>query len=303
MEKPLAQSSNAPRLEGDAHQIRAIPNAGSILRMPRLAQTLTMTAVALLAAVTAHGQQQQPQQPIRHSVVTCIKVEDGKATEFASHLQNVTSKLYKSRIDAGELRSFTIAQAYSPAGRSARCDYQLISGYDGYPVETGAPGKLDADLKRAGVNMTASEMTAKRDSLSTLVSRDVHRRRMGTGSSIKGGYLRINHYKVHAGRQADWLQAEEMGWKPIAEEFTKQGPGNAWSAHTVVMPTGSDVPYNAITVDAFPSWDALMKGNPTRATWQKVHPDRDFAAHTARVAEIADAPHRDVYRIIEVIRK
>ena len=256
-------------------------------------------ALAALTSNYAFGQ-----TPNRHTVVNCVKVKDGKGAEFRAFLTDVSTKLNKSRVDAGEVAAYIVAASVAPSGRSARCDYHLVAAYNGIPPELNAPGKLDADLKRAGINMTGEQLATKRDSLSYLVSRDTWRTRdmVGAGAT-KGGYVRVNYYKVHPGKQADYLTAETTGWKLVAEELHKQNAGRTWSLNTLVMPGGENLVYNAMTVDGFPNWDSLMTASPMRALWNKVHPTLDSTAYLNHVNSISDRPFVDVLRIVEVIRK
>ncbi len=256
-------------------------------------------ALATLTTTYAFGQ-----TPIRHTVINCVKVKDGKTAEFRAYLNDIAVKLYKSRVEAGEATAYVIAAAVSPTGTSARCDYHLVATYNGVPAELNVPGKLDADLKRAGINLTADQLTAKRDSLSALVSRHIWRTRDSVGAGAqKGGYVRANYYKVHPGKQAEYLTAETTGWKLLAEELNKQSAGRTWSVYTLVMPGGEELAYNAMTVDGFPNWDSLMTTSPMRALWNKVHPTLDSTAYFNHVNNISDRPFLDVLRIVEAIRK
>jgi hypothetical protein len=94
---------------------------------------------------------------------------------------------------------------------------------------------------------------------------------------------------------------ESTGWKPVAESFSKE-LGTAWVVFTLAMPGGTGLPYNGLTVDIFPSWEALGKGVPARATWNKVHPEMDFAAYGTQMANIAERPRIDTVRLVEVIQ-
>ena len=72
--------------------------------------------------------------------VNCVKVRDGKGLEFSAYLRDLTAKLSKARVDAGEQDAAVVAQAVEPAGPSARCDYHLVSLYRGFPTWA-APGQ------------------------------------------------------------------------------------------------------------------------------------------------------------------
>lgn len=256
-------------------------------------------ALGLFCCSIAFG---QAQEPARFSRDYCIKVRDGKAQEFSAYLRDVTVKLAKVRVEAGAVASFTIAQAVAPAGRSARCDYHLVYTYVGFPPEEPGAEQTAADMKKAGIFMTHEAMLAKRAELIYLAGMDIWRWRERVGQSTKGAYARINFDKVHPGMAAEWLDLESNGWKQLAEVAAKEH-GTAWRAASLVMPGGADLPYNAMTIDVFPSWAALGQGIPARAIWNKVHPNRDMSAHLDRLSTIRDRPRVAVVRLIEVIEK
>src|SRR5688500_1529208 len=113
----------------------------------------------------------------------------------------------------------------------------------------------------------------------------------------KGGYARINYDKVQPGKVADWARLESTGWKQLAEAASKEH-GTAWRAASLVMPAGANLQYNAMTVDISPSWEALGKGLPVRAIWNKVHPHIDMSAHMNQLSSIRDRPRVDTVRIV-----
>ena len=233
---------------------------------------------------------------------TCVKVKEGKAQEYTAYLQEVTVKLAKVRVDAGVIASYTIAQAVAPVGRAARCDYHIVAGYNGFPPEAPSPEQTAADMKKAGISMSREAMVAKRDDLSYLVGVDTWMFRERVGTPQKGGYARMNYDKIHPGMGAEWATLESTGWKQLAEAASKEY-GTAWRLASLAMPGGASLPYNAMTIDIFPSWAALGKGIPTRALWNKVHPETDISARLNRLSEIRDRPRVDTVKLVEVITK
>jgi hypothetical protein len=69
------------------------------------------------------------------------------------------------------------------------------------------------------------------------------------------------------------------------------------------MPGGQSMPYNARTIDLYPTWTALGKGLPVRALWNKAHPNMDYTAHMNKLNTLAERPRVDVYRVVERITK
>lgn len=259
-----------------------------------------VVAVGLFCCCMASG---QTQPPLNYSRDACVKVRDGKWDEFSAFLRDVTIKLAKVRVDSGASSSFIVAQAIAPVGRSARCDYHLVTGYDGFPPDLSEPAKLEADMQKAGIAMSRQAMAAKRDELSYLVGVDIWLRHDSVGTSVKGGYARLNYYKSKPGMVlADWVGMESSGWKALAESVSKETPGMGWLVATLAMPGGASLPYNGLTVDSFPNWAALGKGIPARATWTKVHADTDMTTYMDRLGAIVERPRVDIVKFVEIIR-
>jgi hypothetical protein len=231
-----------------------------------------------------------------------VKVADGKFTEFSAILAE-NRKLAKVRVDNGRAAFSVVARAVYPAGRSATCDYHFVEGYDGFPPEALSREQSQADFKKSGVSMSQEEYGAKLRGASYLVSTQLFLFRGGVGTVSKGGYVRINYNKVKPGMAAEYLKFETTGWKQLAEVAAKDIPGTSWGLYTLVMPGGSDQPYNSITVDGFPSWGAMGKGLPVRDLWKKAHPDVDYTQHMQKMSTLLDRPRVEVLRVVDTIRK
>ena len=259
-----------------------------------------LLALAVFCCSVASAQAQEPQ---RYSRDTCVKVKEGKWEEYTAYQRDVSTKLAKVRVEEGAYASYALAQAVVPTGRSARCDYHIVVGYLGFPPEAPGPEKLAADMKKAGIAMSREAMFAKRDQLVDLVGVDIWQWRERVGAMPeKGSYARLNFYKIKPGMTNEWVRSESTGWKPLAEAAAKEH-GTSWRAATLAMPGGANLPYNAMTVDGFPSWAAVGQGLPARAIWNKVHPNMDMTAYMDRLATIVDRPRIDVVKLIEVMGK
>jgi hypothetical protein len=224
---------------------------------------------------------------------TCVKVAPGKAAEAAAWLMRV-------RIDDGRVAWWLALSAVVPVGTSARCDYHSVIGYTGFPPEAPTADQTTADLKKAGLNMTSAEYSAKLSSLTTLVNVDIWRARADAGPPLQNGqYVRLNYYHIKPGQGAAWLKLETTGWKPFVESLKDSGLG--WRLNTLAMPGGEYLHYDALTVDTFPSWAALGQGVPVNTAWPKVHPDLPFADYISLTANTVERYRIDVLRAVEVV--
>jgi len=136
--------------------------------MTKLVTVSSVIVTALLANTVATAQPQEPRTYVR---INCVKVRDGKGQEYAAYLRDVNVKLAKVRLEAAgsNMSAYTIAQAVAPTGRSARCDYQIVTSYTGFPPEAPTLEQTTADLKKAGISMSREAVIAKRDELTYLV--------------------------------------------------------------------------------------------------------------------------------------
>jgi hypothetical protein len=259
--------------------------------MFRNATRLLLTAGCLFSAAA----QDKP----TYVVDACFKVAPGKGAEYAAMVTDVAAKMARVRVDEGRAAWWLSVSSVVPAGAAARCDYHSVTGYTGFPPEPATAEQTAAVLKKAGINMTGEEYSAKVNSLRTLVNVDIWQARADAGPPIeKGQYLRLNYYRVKPGQQAAWLKLETTGWKPFVESLKDSRLG--WHLHTLAMPGGEYLHYNGLTVDTYPSWAALGQGLPGGA-WAKVHPDLPAADYLSLVNNTVERYRVDVLRVVEVV--
>jgi hypothetical protein len=255
-------------------------------------------AAACVSAATAQEQPTYVQQ-------FCVKAVANKSSALDAMMPDL-AKYMRVRVQDGELASWIALRAVIPAGASARCDYLLSYLYSGFPPEPKTREQAEAAFRKANIGISYSEMLAKRDAVSTLVSDDLFRGvagGMAGPGSEKGSYVRVNLYKVKPGHTvAEWAKLETEGWKPFAEAIAKETPGFGWRVEALTMPSGSSLHYNAMTVDIFPSWTAAGQSYSAQM-WSKVHPEMNFADYLSKVNDATDRYKAELYKTVEVVRK
>jgi len=71
--------------------------------------------------------------------------------------------------------------------------------------------------------------------------------------------------------------------------------------HGLWMPGGDSTPYNAMTVDLFPDWNALLLGVPGPELWPKAHPNLPFTEFFNHLEKIRSIHDVEVYKIVDVV--
>jgi hypothetical protein len=260
----------------------------------------TMRITALAAFCFSVGSAQTQTQPT-YVRDLCVKVAPGKNAEYSAFMRDVTAKMQQARIDAGEMAFWLLARAVVPAGTSAKCDYHSVSGFNGFPPETPTQAQTDATLKKANVKMTAADVAAKRDSLSSLVSLDIWRGIDSIGgAAAKGSYFRLNYFKVKPGQGSEWAKLETTRWKPLVDAYIKAGNTASWTVLGLALPAGESLPYNALTVDNFKDWATLGRGIGAGELWPKVHPNLTMSEYMDQLAKVSDRHEIHVVQVVEV---
>ena len=259
--------------------------------MRRLACCLLASVVAFTNAALA---QDQPSPSGLHSVA-CIKLKPGKAREFREFSADYTRKVMQAAADTGDFSGWYLVRSVFPLGSEARCDYFSVITYKGtVPAPVGGQ-RLEAALKKSGVAMTADDYYAKRNSLTTLVSSEMWRTAIQIGAPEKGDYMYVNSMKVHS--MTDWMELEQKVWKPMAESWIKDGGMRSWMVNRPVLPGGTDLKYQAMTIDVFPSWENTFKPRPVSDTFKKIHADKNMEATFEKLSKSRDLARRELLHV------
>ena len=187
-----------------------------------------------------------------------------------------------------------------PSGASAECDYLVVSMYPGIPPHPMGLDELDAALKKAGIAMTGQQYVDRRNSLTTLISSDLFQNIAFVGASKKGDYFVVNYMK--ATNLYDYVAWEKKTWMPVAEAMAKEGTRSGWSLNTMVYPGGTDVKFNAVTVDVYPTWDSIFNSESNfYELWRKVHPDMEVGTTFEQYDKLRHQGDVDIFVLLDTV--
>jgi hypothetical protein len=238
---------------------------------------LCLLPAVAFGVVCAVASAQQP-APAPYFAVNCVKVKPGKSAEFDKWTKDVLHKYAQARVDSGAVTAWVLLGSVQPSGTTKECDYIISAFFPGIPPKPMEKEAVDALLKKSGAGVSVDQYREKRDELSELATSGIWQQVAHAGSpGQKGDYLAINYNKTKDGQK--WIATEKRIWMPFADELAKQGIIRGWEVDARVVPDGSDLKYDGVTVDAYPSWDAyfnFMTNPKLEELWKKVHPDLTF---------------------------
>ena len=143
--------------------------------------------------------------------------------------------------------------------------------------------------------MSAQEFVDRRDSLTTLISDDLFQNRAVVGTMKAGNYFIVNYMKTS--NVEDWIAFEKKVWTPVAEALVKDGKTAGWSLNVQVLPGGSDLKFQGVTVDIFPNWDAVFAQDPQFVErFKRVHPDMELGTTFQTFEDFAPSRRSNSFR-------
>lgn len=249
------------------------------------------------------GQQaaQQPAGPAYTQSLTYLKTAPGKAETWLKMTREEAMKTAQVRADAGEILSWTLLRSVFPAGEEARADYMISVLTEGPPRPPTGDAGLEADLKRAGLKISASEYWAKRTGVVTRVASELWRIRERVAAPKKGHYLYLNFMKVSDA--AAYNDFEAKVWRPMAESWVKEGAMSGWIYATKILPSGTDTVYSAYSADMYPTWEAAFVTRSMQATFEKIHPGKSYQEASATMPKLRSLAKRELWVVVERVEK
>jgi hypothetical protein len=263
--------------------------------------SLLRFALPVIGLMTATLQGQQSATPVYTQTLNYVKVTPGKATEYEQFLSESSRKVAQVRANAGEILSWTVLRAVMPAGQEARADYIISTISEGAPPAPANRSSFEENMKKAGAQMTTDEYLEKRRTLSTLVTTEMWRPQVRVAGPQKGHYIMINYMKVKDA--AAYSAFERDTWRPMAEEWVKQGAMSGWIYATKMMPAGTETPYTAYSADMFPSWKAAFTARSTQAVFEKVHAGKKYQDAAESIPKLRDLARRELWVVVDRVER
>jgi hypothetical protein len=100
----------------------------------------------------------------------------------------------------------------------------------------------------------------------------------------------------------DWIAFEKKIWQPVAEVLIKDDRSAGWSLNVQVLPGGSDLKFQGVTVDVYPSWNDVFRDDPQFIErFRKVHPDREFGTTFEQLDKLRTLVSLQLFTAVDVV--
>jgi hypothetical protein len=257
--------------------------------------------VALAAAFATTLPAQQPAGGFH--TVACLKLKPGKADDYRKWRADEGRKVFQARVDDGEITGSYLLRSVLPQNSADSCDYVSVTMFPGTPHLLGTE-ELSAAIKKAGLTISPQDFINHRDEVITVASVIIAVNVASAGSPKKGDYFRVNFVK--APDVGEWVDNEKKVWQPLWEAMIKDGLMAGWSVNVQVLPSGSGLPNQGVTVDVLSKWDDMFANfsqTQMEAHWKKVHPDMDPSITLKETDKLRTIVLTQVYQLDDLVTK
>lgn len=240
-------------------------------------------------------------QQVQYTRSLCIKVEPGKMAEYTK-LQSDIKPALQAQADAGEFSGRLLSRAVYPAGMAATCDYMAVTLYPGFPPDPKSSMSHETAFEKAHVSMKPTEYIAALTSATRLRKAELWRILDSFGTPELGNYVRLDYMKVQPNNFNEWIKLEKETYKPVHQARMELGSMKGWVLSTLMMPGGSSLPYNAMTVNMYKDWAQIGTPLKYQEAFQKAFPGKDMSQVMALTPTLRDLIRTELYEVVDVIR-
>jgi hypothetical protein len=111
--------------------------------------------------------------------------------------------------------------------------------------------------------------------------------------------VRFDFIKVEPSKTAEYLKLES-DWRKVHEVLRKEGKILRWMHYEVLLPSGSDVHHNYVTVQIYKDYASLENIVPELATaFAKVYPERNFLEFLSKTDQVRNRVRTEIFRNID----
>jgi hypothetical protein len=237
----------------------------------------------LLFALFLSAQNDEPE----FFILDYMKVKPGMGTKYIE-CEKVWKTIHQERLKAGKITGWYFYEVRFPNGTNTEYDYVTINRVKGWKgVDNFYSGWNEAYT--AATKKMTKEQLAVADN--TEQYRDLVRSELWVAMdeafnqrTKPANFQMVNYMDVPDGRWDEYMAMETKLVKPVHQVVIDNGKRAGWGLYSLVLPYGSEMPYQAATVDFYDKWENIGGGGMMDAL-KKVHPNMSEAYFSRQINE------------------
>ena len=239
----------------------------------------------LVVFVLGYTQIQAQSKPVYY-LVTYYKTDKDKTEEYLNLIKSHASKIWKEKVKAGDVTAYAL---YSVVTTSDDEGYNLISLQAANSINDFSKTNTVDFMKKAmpGIDEKSLSALAKSyTSLRTTVKTEIYKVVDGIQAELQP-YYELNFMKATPGQENEYVRQEKEIFKPIHQEFIKNGNKTGWGFSQLIVPVADGSKYNYVTSNAFADWDKSysITVDDYYKTYEKLFPKTTLPASARKMVK------------------
>jgi hypothetical protein len=210
--------------------------------------------VTLLAAATLAARAQAN----RYAIVEYMHIPEGKSEDAYIATEKLWQRLHQRAVDAGICRAWYLERVEN----GGRGDFVTIRVYDSLDKFSNPwPESIQKDLYSAEEMKTMQHTGETRD----LIHRELWEYEASAAPTPGGdptSYVYVQFMKAKEGKTSEYYKMEKETYTKIHKARIAAGEMRNWHFMSRIFPSGTDSPYDFITINVFPtksaSWNSQI---------------------------------------------
>lgn len=234
-------------------------------------------------------------------LINYIKTDRNKGGAYVDLIKNYGSKLFQTRVNSGELISWTLYGV--GLSTDDNDDYDFVGVSASYSVKNlmespASPMDMLKKLMPGATDKMIKDVLDTYGQIRVIKGGVILQMQDYITPTVPRKLLEVNYMKVPAGKDAEYLKLEKEIYKPLHQERIKNGEITGWGCYAVVYPWSDSRPYNYITTNGFNDWDKMMSTNYAN-TYKKVFPKGDMTKLGAQTTAARSMYKTEVWNMIQ----
>jgi len=199
--------------------------------------------------------------PTVYFIVDYMKVKPGMEQDYVN-LEKAWKKIHAATVQSGQSDGWYLEQVVSPYGTQTEYNYCTIRRYIG---KTKFAKSMDNSIFpsdwKSRLTPEEVELVGRTTEIREMVKQEVFSQAEGAfPEDWNHPKVRIaNYMKCKPGvSMSDYINVEASIWKPVHKVMLEKGKREGWGMYVLELPYGTEMPYDAITVDFYNSMEQYM---------------------------------------------
>lgn len=250
--------------------------------------TITLLLACALFNVTAAAQDRE--------VFVELNYMKSLTPDYAQIESEIWKPIHQERVRRGDMLDWSL---YSVRfGDRSEYDYVTVNVYESMDDVEGL-GAFDELVSAVHSDESPDELVLQAVNARQLVRSELWSMVDQVGQDDDSGpapYVQIAYMDVPAGGLADYLSVEQDLWKPMHEATLGSGGNIGWALYSLVLPGGTDYPYNYGTANLYRSLDSGMSFSEAV---EVAHPGTPSALIGNATAESRDLVKSELWTLVD----